>query len=121
MALVEVRNPSSGLPMIPSGEVELMESTIQVDRLPSGQSMTRISEGIKSPDTAALMDLSESIGQVMHLNDGPVIGSKSSEECEPDDACIHHLFPTSLLSQESKPPTAGKSVEASVCQPLTSA
>ena len=111
--LVRLQKLSFGPPRIHSGEFEATESSaIQVDKLPSNRLTTK---EIKATDSATLVDLPESISQVIHLQEEPAISSKSSGEC--DDRCIRRDNVTTpcLLLQKSTVPSTGKSADISTC------
>jgi len=111
---VQVRKPSSGQSIIPSGGIESKESSAnQEDKLPSSRPTKRRSGEIRSMDSITLVDLPELIGQVVHVEEEPATGIESSE---PDDVGIcQDNITTCLLSQESMALGAGKRVDFSMC------
>jgi hypothetical protein len=84
-------------------------SAIQVAKLPS--SLT--TEEIKSTDSATLVDLPESISQVIRLQEEPAISNNG--ECDDRCICRRNVTTPCLLLQKSTVSSAGKSVDVSTC------
>jgi hypothetical protein len=106
---VQVCHLFSGLPTTCLGHIESMQSgTIQVDELPSGQSMSRWSGEIKSIASATLEDKPESILEVAPL-EGQEVDTDDTSVCQDRRDLLANCQPM----QEGTTHSAGKMVRAS--------